>query len=241
MNNHNRLYQDLSWTWPIISPPEDYIEETEVLCNALREYSQIEIYTLLNLGCGGGHNDYTLKKHFEVTGVDLSESMLSLAKRLNPEVTYLYGDMRTVRLEQHFDAVVIADSINYMATEDDLRAAFVTAFTHLNPGGILFTFAEITSETFRQHQTECSTHVRDDLEITFIENYYDPDPADTSLEATLVYLIRQGGRLTIETDHHIVGIFRLETWSRLLTAIGFEVHHIELEGYDFATFVGLKR
>ena len=24
-----RLYGDLAWTWPIISPPEDYAEEAE--------------------------------------------------------------------------------------------------------------------------------------------------------------------------------------------------------------------
>lgn len=68
MNNQRRLYSDLAWVFPIISPPEDYIEETEQFRKIIQEHSLIEARTLLNLGCGAGHNDYTLKKHFEVTG-----------------------------------------------------------------------------------------------------------------------------------------------------------------------------
>jgi SAM-dependent methyltransferase len=90
--DERRLYSDLAWTWPIISPVEDYIEETELFGKLIKEHSTIEVKTLLHLGCGGGHNDYTFKKHFKVTSVDISEDMLALAKKLNPEVNYQYGD-----------------------------------------------------------------------------------------------------------------------------------------------------
>ncbi|MCK4723350.1 MAG: class I SAM-dependent methyltransferase, partial [Dehalococcoidia bacterium] len=173
-NKQQRLYSDLAWVWPIISPPEDYIEETEQLCKIIREHSQLEVTTLLNLGCGGGHNDYTLKKHFNVTGVDASGAMLELARQLNPEVTYSVGDMRTMWLEKTFDAVTIFDSINYMLTMEDLRAAFVTAYKHLKPGGVFLTLVEETPEHFQQNRTQCTTHSRGDIEITFIENAYDP-------------------------------------------------------------------
>ena len=95
-----RLYNDLAWTWPIISPVKDYIEETELFSKLIREYSKVEVKTLFHLGCGGGHNDHTFKKHFKITSADISEDMLTLAKKLNPEVNYRYGDMRTVRLEE---------------------------------------------------------------------------------------------------------------------------------------------
>lgn len=108
--------------------------------------------SLLDLGCGGGHSDYTLKKHFEVTGVDVSEAMLALAKRLNPEVTYSLGDMRTVQLGKTFDAVTIFDSINYMLAVEDLGAAFVTAFKHLKPGGGFLTLVEETPERSQQNR-----------------------------------------------------------------------------------------
>ncbi|MGQ9675320.1 MAG: hypothetical protein ACUVX1_06600, partial [Chloroflexota bacterium] len=31
VNAQRRLYADLAWAWPIISPPEEYVDEAEVL------------------------------------------------------------------------------------------------------------------------------------------------------------------------------------------------------------------
>ena len=228
MNDQRRLYHDLAWVWPIISPPQEYVEETGRLCAIIREYSLIEARTLLHLGCGGGHQDYTLKKHFRVTGVDVSESMLELARGLNPEVIYLLGDMRTLRLEQSFDAVTLLDSVNYMVTAEDLRAAFATAFAHLKPGGVFVTIAELTRESFQQNWTCSSTHVRGDIEVAFIENHYDRDPGDTSCEVTFVYLIRRAGELKTEIDRHLCGVFPLDTWKSALKETGFEVSRKEL-------------
>jgi SAM-dependent methyltransferase len=234
-NDQRRLYGDLAWTWPIISAPESYVEESEQFCNLIRQHSRIEPKTLLNLGCGGGHNDHTLKNHFRLTGTDLSEDMLALARRRNPDVTYLPGDMRTLRLGETFDAVVAFDSMNYMLTEDDLRAAFKTAFLHLKPDGVFVTYQEIIPQTFEQNRLKHQAGAEGDVEIVFIENWYDPDPTDTTVEATFVYLIRRGGRLHIETDHHLCGIFRTETWLTLLRETGFDVKEVKN-----TTFVSLK-
>ncbi|MGB2853946.1 MAG: class I SAM-dependent methyltransferase [Dehalococcoidia bacterium] len=244
-NKQQRLYSDLAWVCPIISPPQGYIEETEQLCEIIRENSKLEVKTLLNLGCGGGHNDCTLKKHFRVMGIDTSEAMLGLATQLNPEVTYSVGDMRTMRLGKTFGAVTIFDSINYMVTVADLQAAFMTAFMHLKPGGVFLTLVEATPERFRQNRSQCTTHASGDIEIVFIENAYDPDPKDTTYEETYVYLIRRGGRLDIETDRHVCGIFRLETWHGLLRKVGFEVKQMEfrpagLEGEFYPLLVCIK-
>lgn len=226
--DQRRLYADLVWTWPIISPPEDYTEESEQFAKIIREHSKIEVKTLLNLGCGGGHNDYTLKKHFEVTGVDTSSAMIVLAQKLNSEISYLAGDMRTVRLDKAFDAVTIFDSINYMLTEDELQSALTTAFMHLKPGGVFLTCQENCPERFKQNQTEYSTHSKGDLTITFIENNYDPDPRDTTYESTFIYLIRHRNELTIETDRHVAGIFPKETWLNLLRETGFSVEVLDI-------------
>ena len=226
--DQRRLYDDLAWTWPIISPPEDYVEETEQFCKAIRQYARIEVNTLLHLGCGGGNNDWSFKKHFsKVTGVDVSQAMLELAKGLNPECAYHVGDLRAVRLRRRFDAVAALDGVNYMLTEEELRAAFATAYAHLKPGGAFLTYAEETLERFEQNKTVGSSHARDNIDITFVQNLHDPDPTDTTYEVTCLYLIRRGGRLEIETDRHLCGLFPLETWVRLLLDVGFQVKQME--------------
>ncbi|MFQ5797683.1 MAG: class I SAM-dependent DNA methyltransferase [Bacteroidota bacterium] len=244
-NQPQRLYGDLAWIWPIISPPQDYAEETEHFCRLIREQSRIEVKTLLDLGRGGGHNDFTLKKHFELTGVDASTAMLALAKQLNPDVAYSCGDMRTVQLGKTFDAVTIFDSISYMTKEEDLRAAFASAFMHLEPGGVFLTFAEETSERFEQNRTRCSKHAQSGVEIILVENIFDPDPTDTMYVTTFVFLIRRGEQFKVETDRHLSGIFKMEVWLGLLREIGFKVMQSEftppgLEGKSIPMFVCLK-
>lgn len=222
MKNQWRLYKDLSWTWPIISPPQDYVEESERIKRLIRKHSKIPVKTLLNLGCGGGHVDRVLKKYFAITGVDISPNMLKNARKLNPQVKYVKNDMRTIRLKKEFDAVVLHDSVNYMLTRKDLKAVFKTAYVHLKPGGVLWTCVE-EYHKIQQNRIKFSTNKQGKTEITFIENYYDPNPSDTTYESLFVYLIRKNKKLRIYTDRHLCGIFKLKTWFSVIREVGFRV------------------
>jgi len=214
-------YNDLAWTEHILSSPEEYAEETELLVNAIKEHSTNEVKTLLHLGCGAGGNDYIFKRHYKVTGIDISENMLEVARNLNPEAIYHHGDMRTIELSEVFDAVVVPESIDYMRTENDLYNAMMTAQKHLKSGGMFLIVANI-AEHFRQNNF-VYTGSRENIEITLFENNYIPAYPGTTYEATLVYLIRRAGKLEIYTDHHILGLFKLQTWLDLLEKTGFDI------------------
>jgi hypothetical protein len=137
--------------------------------------------------------------------------MLAGARSLNPEVEYLAGDMRDVRLGRTFDAVLVHDAVAYMTTPAELRAAYATAAAHLGPGGVLVTAPEELRSRFRQHRVQSETHTRGNRTLTLVQVDYDPDPADTSFEATFVFLIRQAGQpLQIEIDHHVCGLYSVE-------------------------------
>lgn len=239
--DERRLYGDLAWTWELFSKPEEYIEESERFAELVRQYSQIEPKTMLNLGSGAGCNDLTLKKHFQLTGADISEGMQQHAKARNPEVRYLIGDMRTLRLGESFDAVACFDSISYMQSEAELQAAFETAFVHLKPGGVFITYQENIPGRAKQNYTQVLTGASGDVELVYIENYYDPDPSDTTREGTYIYLIRRSGKQQIEIDHHISGIFPTDTWLDLLRKTGFEIKEvIDMFPEECVTFVYLK-
>jgi SAM-dependent methyltransferase len=239
IHNQPRLYDDLALIWPIISPPEDYIEEAEEFHMLIKEHSLIETRSLLHLGCGGGHLDFTLKQFYRVTGVDQSEAMLNLAKALNPDQEYLQGDMRLLDLDRTFDAVIAADSIDYMLDPTDLRAAFVTAFNHLRPGGVFCTYAEETLSLFQQNKTRATTHTQGEITITTLENYFDPDSTDTTYEMTFVHLIRKEGDLSVEIDRHTAGLFSAAVWIEQLEEAGFNVKMVEYQDAG-PTFIGLK-
>jgi SAM-dependent methyltransferase len=224
-------YKELAWTEPILAPPESCSEEIENYCSLIKKHSQIEPVTLLHLACGAGSFDHTFKKHFKVTGVDLSVGMLNVARGINPEIEYLEGDMRSVNLGRLFDAVVIPESIGYMTTVDDLRKTISTAKDHLKPGGILLIVAHMKEEF--QDNNFAYTGRANDINITVFENNYVLNPPGDMYEATIVYLIRRAGELKIYNDRHLLGLFTTNLWMELLSEQGLEVKRFSLnELYD---------
>lgn len=228
----NRMYHDLAYLWPIVSPPEEYAVEAWHLREVINNKLGPGQHTLLELGVGGGHVLSHLTRDFQATAVDLSENMLSLSRQLNPGVPHHVGDMRSVRLEQTFDVVLIHDAINYMLTEADLQATFETAQTHLKPGGLLITAPDWFQETFRGPSVQHWIQHRDDLEVTFIEYLNDPDPQDTTVESVYFYVIKEQGKLRVEQDHHISGLFPRSTWLRLMSDTGFIAEVVQYPPYE---------
>lgn len=244
--NTLRLYDDLAWLWPIWGSPEEYADYCKHVTRVIRQHAEIPVSSLLNIGCGGGKNAFNLKRSYHVTGLDLSPRMLELARQLNPECEFLHGDMRTFDLGRAFDAVLLDDAISYMATRADLRSAFAAAWRHLHPGGVMVVNPDDTKETFRQNRTMASpagpgrpTHV----DVVFVENSFDPDTADDHYEETMVYLVREHGKLRVEVDRHVLGLFAIDTWRVALTEVGFKLHEetYSERGKEYVTFVCLKQ
>ena len=155
--------------------------------------------------------------------------MLKIAKKLNPEVKYIHGDMREIRLKLRFDAVAIPDSIGYMTTVKDLYKAINTAYRHLNAGGILLIVAHMR-DNFKENNF-VYTGSKKDIKITIFENNCITNK--TNFEATFVYLIRRKNKLEIYTDKHTIGLFNLTTWKKLFKEKGFSLKKINAENtYD---------
>jgi hypothetical protein len=221
--SEKRLYDDLAHLWPLVSPPEEYAEEAALWTGVLRDKLGAGRHEILELGVGGGHRLSHMTGEFQATAVDPAEKMLEFSKLLNPGVEHHVGDMRTFHLSRKFDAVLIHDAVSYMLTEDDLGAAFATAAIHLDPGGVLIVGPDFYRETFKSPQTGHCTHTAGGTELTYFEYTYDPDPADTTIETIMHYFIREGDKLHIERDHHVLGLFPKTAWLRLLEAAGFAV------------------
>ena len=54
----NRLYGDLAYLWPLVSPVEDYAAEARCWQDVLRSKLGPGRHCLLELGAGGGHHLY---------------------------------------------------------------------------------------------------------------------------------------------------------------------------------------
>jgi ubiquinone/menaquinone biosynthesis C-methylase UbiE len=71
--------------------------------------------TVLELACGTGSILRQLQPHHEVTGLDVSASMLAIAAEKVPGVRLIEGDMTQIMLRESFDVVLcVYDSINHL-------------------------------------------------------------------------------------------------------------------------------
>ena len=258
----NRMYDDFAHFWPLISHHSDYEMEAVHWRNALTSELGQGRLRILELGVGGGnnlhhilypncddslsadavcHGDHMLRDlpAHDAAVVDASEKMLANCNRLNPTVAQHIGDMRTVRLCEKFDAVLIHDAVCYLMSEDDINATLATARAHLRDGGVLIMAPDWYTETYPGTQIDAGIRRDATTEFASIEFDHDPDPDDNMLESVFVYIFKDAdGRARVEIDRHITGIFPLSTWLALMEAAGFRaktmpypVHEDGRDGY----------
>ena len=217
----NRFYTELARWWPLASPVEEYAGEAAEFARVLGE-AVPEATTVLELGSGGGHNAFYLKRSFQLTLVDLSEDMLAVSRALNPECEHVCGDMRTLALGRLFDLVFVHDAVDYMTTADDLSAAMATAYRHCRPGGAVLFVPDHLEESFGPGTDWGGSDGVRGEGIRFLEWSYDPDPTDTAVTTVYTFVTREAdGRVDSFSEQHELGLFSRGDWLRLLEQQGF--------------------
>lgn len=93
---------------------------------------------ILDLGCGTGVPilKYLTDQNIKVTGVDASSGILTIAKANFPATEFILQDMRELKLNRRFDAIIAWNSFFHLPAEDQ-PAMFAVFAQHINPGGIL--------------------------------------------------------------------------------------------------------
>lgn len=93
---------------------------------------------LVDIGCGTGVlSNHFAKAGYEVTGVDLSDSMLTVAQNRSFEngtnISFICQSMAELEGVNEVDVAVIAiDSINYLETLEEVEQTFKRLFEALN-------------------------------------------------------------------------------------------------------------
>ena len=62
--------------------------------------------TILDIGCGMGDPiaGYFIKNGYQLTGIDASEKLMTMAKARHPKAQFILGDMRELNLEKNLIA-----------------------------------------------------------------------------------------------------------------------------------------
>lgn len=97
--------------------------------------------SILELGCGTGRLTIPLALHgFDVTGIDIEESMLARARekaaQVGANVEWVQGDVRSFDLGKQFDAVLFpVNSLSHMLDSKSIEACLACVRKHLTDNG----------------------------------------------------------------------------------------------------------
>lgn len=97
---------------------------------------------ILDLGCGMGHySKYMHNKGFNVTGIDISEGMLNIAKETNNNIEFIEGDVCDLSIlgNRKFDGIVLAYVLQHLSKEE-VNSLFKQISNHLEPGAKILLF-----------------------------------------------------------------------------------------------------
>jgi SAM-dependent methyltransferase len=142
--SQSSVFSDYARYYDLLYRDNNYAAEAEYVAGLIRKFHP-SAKAILELGSGTGiHASLLAEKGFTVHGIERSQEMLArslaLTERMKTghgQLTFSPGDIRDIRLNKRFDAVIaLFHVISYQTTNEDVTAAFETARHHLKPGGV---------------------------------------------------------------------------------------------------------
>ena len=177
----------------------------------------------LDLCCGTGIFTRLLKREgYQVTGVDLSEDMLSYAKlyssneKLN--VNYLIGDIRRLKVFEKVGFIsIVNDGLNYVKTAE-LKQVFKSTYSALNKGGILVFDVSSKHKLKNVLGSNVFYDNSEDLTYLWLNNY---NENDNSLNITLSLFNKEGDKYLRYDEEQIEYAHEIDDIVTAFTGVGF--------------------
>lgn len=211
---YDRIYKQL----------KDYEEEADKI-RAIIEKENPEAETILDVACGTAKHAEILHKKFDyqITGIDLNEDFVRIAKENFPQGNFSQADMRDFSLDKRFDVVMcLFSSIGYVKERESVVQTLKCFREHLKENGIVIVEAWFTPEDFIDGHVFFSTVDDEDLKI--VRMGYS-EKIDYISKITFEYLIGDKDGIRHETEIHEAGLFSVEEMKGFFEKSGFETKY----------------
>ncbi len=199
---------------------KDYRAEVEWLLPVIRRRLRTNGNRLLDVACGTGQHLQYLKPHFQVSGLDLSAEMVTLARLRVPEGHFTVADMVDFALHQCFDVITcLFSSIGYVRSPERLEQAIASMTQHLKRGGILLIEPWFTPESWRPGTVHALLVDDPELKIARVSTSFQSDRISYF---DFHYLIGTPQGTEHRVERHELGLFETEEMLEAMRKAGLD-------------------
>jgi SAM-dependent methyltransferase len=245
------MYGRLAGYYDVTHGTQDYRAQADLIDAAFQEYGTGGKH-VLDIACGtGGHARYMVEKGYDVTGIDLSDDVLTIARAkfagsaVSP--LFLQKDVLGLDFDGEFDgAYCLGSTFVYMTTYEMAIQALKGIRRSLKEGGVLM-FDVLNG--WQMLDTSPHMHVSqgEGLKIVRFESR-SIDKMKRVKHIDSLWVIEEKGRVSLDSDSDEYRIFFPDELRFLIESHGFET--VAVYGDDlssaltsashFATFVARK-
>ena len=220
-------YHALAASYDRLTNDVDYEATVEFYMQIL-DRERVRPRTAVDLACGTGSVTKLLaEKGYEVTGVDLSEEMLTQAQQKVQDMAcpprFICQGLQELRLPRGVDLAVCAlDSLDYITDPRDCAEAIRRTYKILNPGGI-FIFDVNTPEKLRAMDGQVFLDEDDDVYCVWRGEFDE----QTNICSYAMDLFQRNGDVWLRSfEEHNEYAYSRQQLTEYLKAAGFT--HIEV-------------
>jgi len=209
----------------------DYDSDVKFLNTLFRKH---KCKTIIDIGCGTGNHSIRLSKlGYEMTGVDISPSMLKIAKEKTKKtkIRFTLGDM--TRLEkvipkgQKFDAAICLGLVTHSLITNKDVIAFFNGLHKILKRNSLFVFNARNAKKIKEEylNTLRLEHMINEEKLQLIILAHNTrDPKDPNIIIWRpIYLVKENNRVDLRIREHKLRWFEFSALQRMITESGFEI------------------
>jgi len=223
--------------YDLLYAEKDYKSEAGYVHSLLEKFAHTKVYEILDIGCGTGKHAYEFaQRGIQVTGIDLSEKMIQIARQnySHPKTSFMQADARTFSISKEFDAIVSLFHVaSYQTTNQSFQEYLLTAYSHLRKGGIfIFDFwygpAVLTDKPETRVKRLKNQHIQI-LRIAEPIILYNQNTVDVNYELHITDLLNDKQEIILEK--HPMRYWFLPELESFANQQGFKI----LEAYNWLT------
>lgn len=220
-----KLYRELAeYYYDIEKVGRSFDDEIDFL---FRIFQQHSIKSIVDLGCGTGEHVSALQKRgFQIRGVDISETMIGVAKKRYPDCEFVLADLQSFKVEPTVDAVIcIFGTFNYIIKDEDISKSLSSIYDLLPSKGILILEIWNSYPVQKIKKKPISPVSLSKVGNTMIKRNRgfrvanSPDGLPNLVEVNFIFNLNQ----EIIKDRHIMRVYSYEEITEILQCSGFEL------------------